>query len=129
VKTKKKERGVPPAAQTQIRGGPVAALLLLLGLVFSSAAGVASRVDSDSNASRLAQPKTLKATAGLRSGARDAAPDDDERLTPKSALPPASPEPLRWLVSLRSASNGWAAAAWTGQGSSSAYHARAPPAA
>ncbi|HYG29792.1 MAG TPA: hypothetical protein VD887_06205 [Allosphingosinicella sp.] len=116
---------MPEEALKQARQGPLAVLLLLCGLILGSA-GPATGVAAEGPDSRLAQSRPAKALVALRTPAREAVAEDDDRFDDVPALDAAVvSEATGRPAPLRSA----AAASFGPSHSFSSYRARAPPAA
>lgn len=120
---------MPDEARMQAKRGPLAALLLLVGLVFTSfSAGAVTGIDDAS--ARPAQLRTGKSALAPRAAVRTAADDDDDgdRLdTP--VLRPEPPRPTREVVGLHDASGSFrASSAARVSARASPYRSRAPPA-
>lgn len=62
---------MPDEAQKQARHGPLAALLLLCGLILGAAAAPAAAIDTEGPSSRPAHSRSAKGFAVLRTAARD----------------------------------------------------------
>lgn len=118
---------MPEEALKQARRGPLAVLLLLCGLILGSA-GPATGVAAEGPDSRLAQSRPAKALVALRTPAREAFAEDDDRFDDVPTLPldaAVVSEATGRRAPLRSA----AAPSFGPSHFSSSYRARAPPAA
>jgi hypothetical protein len=116
-------------AQERARRGPVAALLILLGLLFGSGSGLAAGFDSGQGAQLGSQRHGAPAIL-LRSAHRDATPDDDKGPEPGASPVPRPSGVVTTLVAARPGSPFQAAADLRlPRAAAAAYRARAPPAA
>jgi hypothetical protein len=121
---------VPTPAQDRVRRGPLAALLILLGLVLASGTAAAAGYDLSTPASRLGPIRPGQATALLPPGTRN--PLDGEQSDPAtgpSPLPSAPGIVTERLGARPRAEGPSSAQAAVPPPPVASYRARAPPAA
>jgi|GEM_PF-4203902 len=121
-------QAVPDEAQKQMRRGPVAALLLLVGLLLGASAGIAPGLDPSGSSSQLRQAHGGKAAVAARTAPRKAFAEADDAGDPFVLPPPAR------IVAAAAATHpagpaGGIETAAPERRTLRAYRARAPPAA
>lgn len=120
---------MPGSAQDRVRRGPLAALLILLSLILSAGPAAATSSDIRSSA-RLGASRPGTSTAILLPGTRNSLEDEAPGSGGGTSVPPPRPAIItEYLWARPAALDATASRFALPPPTSSAYHARAPPAA